>query len=124
MYEVQKLNNFCVFIMLLYCLFGSFFRLFDQEMKYKHFLKGLLLHNSGKHITKVKKIKCVFLVLLHNLLSGWNSNAFISERKRRQQQKLCLPGMVNLKELGKSEAESKCKFSCYPIFHFSVLVSP
>lgn len=54
--------------MLLYCLFGSFFRLFDQEMNYKHFLQGLLIQNSDRDITKVKKYS---LDVLHNLSSGW-----------------------------------------------------
>lgn len=75
MCEVQKLNNCCIFTMLLHCLFGSFFRLFDQDMNYKHFLQDLLLQNSGRDIAKVKKIKRVFLMLLHNLLAEWNSNA-------------------------------------------------
>lgn len=79
--EVRNLNNFCIFIMLLHCPFGSFFRVFAQEVNCKDFLQDLLLQNSGRNITIVKRKEKVFLTLIHTLSARRNASAWILRGK-------------------------------------------
>ena len=119
--EVQTLKNFCIFIMLLYCLLAHFSGCLHKKLTANHLLQGLSLQNSGRNITILKEKK-IFLTLIHNLSAKWNISAQISERKSKQQQQQCIPGMGSPKGLGKAEAGSKSKFPCW-VFFFPFLFS-